>query len=90
MNMIINSQRKVGDMNKREHFKYIKKWVESGGKVAIYECQFCHKENETQRPQKNMVSRKGYWDSVKICFECSRLNFVKVYPNGKTIAIKLN
>ena len=75
---------------KAEHVAYIKKWLDSGEKTAIYECAFCKRDNETIKPRKGMVDKRGYWDSVKICVECSRLNFVKVYPSGKTEVIKLN
>ena len=78
-------------MNKKEYFNNnIKKWAESGEKTAFYKCSFCNRENETIRPKKDMVDKRGYWDNVKICVECSRLNFVKVWPSGKTVAIKIN
>ena len=73
-----------------EHVEYIKRWLDRGEKTAIYKCAFCDKDNETIKPQKNMVDKRGYWDSVKICVECSRLNFVKVFPSGKTEVFKLN
>jgi hypothetical protein len=66
--------------------KHNNRWIEKGGKLTSYFCKNCCQEIPTRQPKKKDVSSKGYWDSAMICFECGKLNFVIVYPNGNTIA----
>lgn len=61
--------------------------VENGGKLCAYECNHCHFKCPTVQPTKDLVSSKGYWDSATTCINCYSLNFVKVYPSGKTESI---
>ncbi len=73
----------------KRNIEYLKKWKAGGKKTTFYTCQHCHKKIETPQPTKDSVSSKGYWDSAETCVECRELNFVCVWPNGKTISDKL-
>ena len=53
-------------------------------KLATWVCSNCHCQNKTIKPLQSEVSTKGYWDSGKKCALCGHVNFVKVYPDGKT------
>ena len=68
---------------------YLKRWKKSGKKITSYICQHCKEKIKTPQPDKNLVDKKGFWDSATICSECERMNFVTVYPSGKTVAFKL-
>jgi hypothetical protein len=60
-------------------------WVKNGGKITKYKCNHCKSKIDCIRPTKDLISKnKKYWDNVKICSNCGKLNFVKIYPNGKT------
>lgn len=61
--------------------------VENGGKLCAYECNHCHFTCPTVQPTKALVSSKGYWDSATTCINCNGLNFVKVWPSGRTESI---
>lgn len=83
-------------MNKKELKKlqqdnktYLEAWVSEGRKLTTYDCNHCGKKIKTPQPEKKQVSGKGYWDSCKTCSECGKLNFVAVYPNGKTNSVKM-
>ena len=67
-----------------------KKWEEAGNKMTTYFCNHCKKQISTKQPNKKMTGSEGYWDSVTICLECGKLNFVIVYPNGKTKSKEIN
>lgn len=69
--------------------KYLKDWKSNGHKTTAYVCKHCNKHIETAEPDKDMCNDRGFWDSVKICIHCNKLNFVVVYPTGKTKAIKI-
>ena len=64
--------------------EYLKQWKENGNKVTFYICKHCKRKIETGQPTLKLCSSKGYWDSVTECPVCKKLNFVCVYPNGKT------
>jgi len=66
---------------------YLDRWKSNGGKTTFYTCNHCKQQIETRQPTKDLVSSKGYWDSVTSCSKCDGLNFVKVYPSGKTKSI---
>jgi len=83
------SKAKALEAHRKGIYQYLKRWVKGGGKLSIYVCQHCEAPILTYRPEKSMVSAKGFWDSCMLCPECGKLNFVKVYPSGKTKAIKL-
>jgi len=69
---------------KEEMKGYLKKWEASGNKVTSYVCQHCKKKIKTPQPTKKLVDSRGYWDSMKKCYECGGFNFVLIYPTGKT------
>lgn len=62
-------------------------WLKKGNKVCSYGCNHCGKMINTKRPTKDMVSEKGYWDSLTICVECGKANYIRVYPSGKTKSV---
>jgi hypothetical protein len=70
-------------------YKMLVQWAISGKKLGVYKCKHCKNDIPCRIPDKKDVSSKGFWDSTTICLECGNLNFVKEYPNGKTIAIKM-
>lgn len=62
----------------------------NGGKTTKY---FCHHHKdlvETVQPTKELVSSKGFWDSMKTCHICENLNFVTVWPSGKTESVAMS
>jgi len=78
--------KKLNEANKT----YMDRWLKDGNKVTTYTCQHCKKMIPTRQPKKNMVNKeKGFWDSAIICIECGNINFVRVYPSGKTESFKL-
>ena len=50
----------------------------------------CTKKIETPQPTLQMCSSKGFWDSLTQCPKCKKLNFVCVYPSGKTTVKRLD
>jgi len=74
---------------KEEYAEYLTRVKAKGVKTTFYTCPHCEKKIETPQPTKKDVSKKGYWDSTKICPECEKLAFVLVYPNGDTQAIEM-
>lgn len=64
--------------------RYLASWKKRGGKITSYSCGHCKKPILTPRPKKADCGPKGFWHSMKICPECGKLNFVAVYPSGKT------
>jgi len=62
------------------------KIIAGGGKMTKYLCPHCHKQVPTRRPTKDDVTDKGYWDSLKACFECGELAVVMSYPSGRCVA----
>ena len=69
---------------------YIKKWKASGNYTTFYICQHCTKKIETPQPTLQMCSSKRFWDSLTQCPKCKKLNFVCVYPSGKTTVKRLD
>lgn len=69
---------------KAQSAEYNYRWVLGGKKLTRYICPHCGNSVETPRPRKIDVSSKGYWDSAKTCVECGEVNFLKVWPDGKT------
>ncbi len=61
-----------------------KRVVASGNKLTTYVCPHCKKTLNTLQPRKNECVSKGFWDSLKRCYECDQPSFVTVYPDGKT------
>ena len=76
-------------VEKKKYEQYLKRWVKDGKKLTSYVCPHCLKGVATPQPTEDLVSSKGYWDSVKVCVNCGKLSFLKVYPNGKTKVTKL-
>lgn len=64
-------------------------WVKRGNKLTRYTCQHCKMSLPTKQPNAVMVQAKGYWDSAMICANCGGFNFLCVWPNGKTKAVKI-
>jgi len=64
-------------------------WLKEGNKNTFYKCEHCLNLIETIQPQKKMVTSKGFWDSAMVCINCGEINFVRVYPSGKTESFKL-
>jgi len=74
---------------KENCYKLLVDWAVNGKKIGTYKCNHCEKKIPCRIPDKKDVSSKGYWDSATICIECGHLNFVKEYPSGKTVSIKM-
>lgn len=53
-----------------------------------YVCNHCKHVIPTHCPTKEQVSSKGYWDSMTQCLACGRLNFVCIWPSGRTLSTK--
>lgn len=64
--------------------KDLRNWKAKGNKTTFYTCQYCNGKIETTQPNVDSVDSRGYWDTIMECPKCNYLNFVKVYPNGKT------
>lgn len=56
---------------------------------TAYICNHCKTIVPTHCPTKEQVSSKGYWDSCTQCIACGRLNFVCIWPSGRTLATKM-
>lgn len=69
--------------------EYLEKWVSAGHKLTSYRCRKCGIEETVRRPEPDMVQAKGYWDSTRQCTHCGDLNFVKVWPSGRTSAVEV-
>ena len=69
--------------------QYLVNWRKDGGRVTTYICGHCKKSIRTPQPKKADCGPKGFWDSLELCTECGKLNFVAVYPSGKTEVKKL-
>lgn len=67
---------------KTDMLDWLDKYKSTGGKITTYVCPHCQSILET--PKAHGVGSKGYWDSLKVCYECEKPSFVKVWPNGKT------
>lgn len=83
-------------MNKKELIEmrdkmvnYYTKIVQSGRKLTVYYCHNCKEMRLEECPTKDLVSSKGYWDSMKACYFCGGVNFVLTYPSGRTISHKV-
>jgi hypothetical protein len=77
-------QRRLAKL-RRDDRAFLDRWVAAGNKVTHYECGHCHRSIETPQPDAGHVtSDKSYWDSMKTCTVCGSLNFVLVYPDGRT------
>lgn len=61
-----------------------------GFPLSSYTCPHCNHALETRIPKQEDVTSKGYWDSCKSCYECGKLSFVLMYPNGDVILIDFN
>ena len=66
-----------------------KKWFLSGKKLTHYKCNHCEYPIITLQPDKDDVDSKGYWDSARQCLRCGKLNFVTVFPSGRTKSTKI-
>ena len=51
--------------------------------IKKYKCPYCSNEIETRVPTEDLVSSKGYWDSMVKCNQCEGLHFKEIWPNGK-------
>lgn len=72
---------------RKEIAAYIEKWIKQGHRVGSYVCGHCTNSVLIPLPDKKMVSKgKRYWDSATTCLHCSELNFVAVWPDGRTEA----
>lgn len=69
---------------KKDVLEWLENFKSKGGTVTTYVCPHCESTLETPQPTKNQVGSKGYWDSMKSCYECEKPSFVKTFPNGKT------
>jgi hypothetical protein len=58
--------------------------VRKGKELTTWQCPHCQKHNLTVQPTEDLVSAKGYWDSLTECVHCAALSFVLVWPTGKT------
>lgn len=70
--------------------EYNRRCVASGSKLTSFQCQHCMEFSSTVQPKKSDVGSKGFWDSARQCIFCGKLNFVCVYPSGKTSVTKMN
>jgi hypothetical protein len=64
--------------------EYMGRHVRDGKDLTVWQCPHCEKHNLTVQPTDDLVSAKGYWDSVTECVHCPAMSFVLVWPNGKT------
>lgn len=55
---------------------------------TAYICNHCKSIVPTHCPTRDQVSSKGYWDSMTTCLACGRLNFVCIFPSGRTLSTK--
>jgi len=74
---------------KKRAIMLLEKWKKIGGKTTFYTCKHCSKKIETRIPTVDLCSNKGYWDNATTCLECGELNFICVYPSGRTRVTKL-
>jgi len=65
---------------KAKELAYHEVWKKTGGKMTTYTCKFCYEKNPTTVPEGD-ISKE--WMN---CFECEGLNYVFVWPNGKTVS----
>jgi hypothetical protein len=75
---------------KKECLSYLNRYKKNGGKLATITCCECLRKIKTPQPSKDEVSQKGYWDTMKKCYECGSYFFVKVYPSGHVNVKKLH
>lgn len=63
-------------------------WIDKaklkGMQFSTHTCPHCESKLETPQPTKKEVTSKGYWESMKTCYECGKPVFVKTWPTGKT------
>lgn len=65
------------------------KLVQNGWKFTAYRCNHCRHLIPEKCPTKpGQTGSKGYWDSMTQCVSCGRLNFVFVWPSGRTVSRK--
>jgi len=69
---------------KQQMEAFHKKMLNNGKTLTQWTCPHCQKPNDTVQPKPGDVSSKGYWDSLKRCYECDESSFVSVYPSGIT------
>lgn len=60
------------------------RWKASGRKLTQYTCPCCKAEITVRQPRKSDVGQKGCWDSMTVCTACGELNYVAVWPDGRT------
>lgn len=65
---------------KEEVLLYNEKWKAGNKPLRIYDCPVCGKPNQTPMPTSDLVSSKGYWDSLTTCYECGNPYFIVKYP----------
>jgi DNA-binding helix-hairpin-helix protein with protein kinase domain len=70
-----------------DFLEYLGRKVKSGTKITVWQCPKCEKHNLTVQPTEDLVTTKGYWDSVKQCVHCPACSFVLVWPDGE---VKVN
>lgn len=71
--------------------EFFRRAIENGEPLTAYICEHeqCHSTQTAIKPTRKLVGSKGYWDGAKTCTACGCTNFVKVWPTGKTEAIKM-
>lgn len=63
-----------------EHYGRV---LKNKGKLKSHDCPHCAKPIPTVIPTKDLVSSKGYWDSLSSCPFCDALYMVWVWPSGR-------
>lgn len=64
--------------------EYNEKWKSKGNITGMFDCPLCAKSIETPMPSKELVSHKGFWDSLTTCYHCGGHFFVVKYPHDDT------
>ncbi len=77
------AKKDVKELQKTMH-EYHQKILKNGGALTYYFCHHCAEMIPTVQPTEDLVTGKGYWDSVTTCTNCGDMNFVAVYPDGRT------
>lgn len=62
-------------------------WLAAGRRLTSYVCPDCGVTVPIPRPAEKDVGTKGYWASARRCPECNKVNFVLVFPSGRTRVI---
>lgn len=66
-----------------EHFARL---VASGWKFTAWRCTRCRHLIPHSCPKTGDVGSKGYWDSATTCLSCGNVDFVRIWPTGRTEA----